>query len=93
MSDLIKRDDALRSIEEWYAKICKPETIQGLADILAGYSAYKDIAKLPTVDAVEVVRCKDCKWFEKPGCAILIVDDSDKPSKNDFCSFGERREV
>lgn len=52
----------------------------------------KSLDEAPAVDAVEVVRCKDCKWFEKPGCAILIVDDSDKPSKNDFCSFGERRD-
>lgn len=49
------------------------------------------IADQPTVEAVEVVRCKDCKWFNAPGCAIYIVDDTDKPKENDFCSFGERR--
>lgn len=37
------------------------------------------------------VRCKDCKWFGELGCAIRIVDDTDKPSENDFCSFGERK--
>lgn len=40
----------------------------------------------------ELVRCKDCKWFKELGCAIQIVDDSDKPTENDYCSFGERRE-
>ena len=40
----------------------------------------------------ELVRCKDCKWFNELGCAIQIVDDSDKPTGNDYCSFGERRE-
>ena len=53
----------------------------------------------PTVDAVEVVRCKDCKWYQirkwddqtpKYDCrkthALLDV----KP--DDFCSYGERRE-
>ena len=40
----------------------------------------------------EIVRCKDCKWYGHPGCAIRIVDDSDKPNDNDFCSFGERGE-
>lgn len=49
------------------------------------------VCEAPTVDAVAVVRCKDCEWFNKPGCAIYIVDDSDKPKENDFCSFGERR--
>ena len=40
----------------------------------------------------ELVRCKDCKWYGHLGCAIRIVDDSDKPSDNDYCSFGERSE-
>lgn len=51
------------------------------------------LADTPTADVVEVVRCKDCKWFNDFGCAIRIVDDSDKPKDNDFCSFGERKET
>ena len=47
---------------------------------------------LNSSDVVEVVRCKDCKWFNNIGCAIKIVDDSDKPKDNDYCSFGERTE-
>ena len=39
-----------------------------------------------------VIRCKNCKWFGKSGCAIKIVDDSDKPTENDFCSFAELKE-
>ena len=39
----------------------------------------------------EIVRCKDCKWRDDYGCALRIVDESDKPKDNDFCSFGERR--
>lgn len=45
----------------------------------------------PTSEWVEIIRCKDCKWFNDIGCAIRIVDDSDKPKENDFCSFAERR--
>jgi hypothetical protein len=51
-----------------------------------------DIARFPRVDAVEVVRCKDCKHLEITGCygecrkLVRIV----KPW--DFCSYGERRE-
>ena len=41
---------------------------------------------------VEIVRCKDCKWFGKSGCAILIVDESDKPKEDDYCSWAERKE-
>lgn len=40
----------------------------------------------------ELVRCKDCKWRGKAGCAFLIVDESDKPKDDDFCSYGERKE-
>lgn len=55
------------------------------------------IEKAPTVDAVEVVRCKDCKYFNKaapndkgfcicPASNMEIVPD-------DFCSYGERKEI
>lgn len=40
----------------------------------------------------QVVRCKDCKWYGEPGCAIQIMDDSDRPKETDFCSFGERKD-
>lgn len=51
------------------------------------------VACAPTIDAVPyVVRCKDCKWFGKKGCAIEVVDETDMPKENDFCSFAERRE-
>lgn len=45
----------------------------------------------PAVDAVEVVRCKDCrfyykdeKWCERLGLCGAF-------NENDFCSHGERR--
>ena len=40
-----------------------------------------------------VILCKNCRWFNKFGCAINIVDDSDKPKENDFCSFAELKEA
>lgn len=63
-------------------------------DILLGELSHKDylkvIQRLALVPSA-IVRCKDCKWFGDFGCAIRIVDDSDKPTENDFCSFAERR--
>lgn len=52
----------------------------------------EEVDDTPAADIVEVVRCKDCKWFGDIGCAIRIVDDSDRPSENDFCSFAERKD-
>lgn len=51
----------------------------------------------PTIDAIEVVRCKDCKWFEMdntggaycnhPTCGLFNGYEPDA-----FCSYGERKE-
>ena len=55
----------------------------------------------PTVDAVPVVRCKDCKWFadnnggEWYGCKmfhVVRITPEDAPKPDDFCSYGERME-
>ena len=50
------------------------------------------IDETPTIDAVPVVRCKDCKWFGKTGCAIDIQDETDAPGDDDYCSFSERED-
>lgn len=49
----------------------------------------------PTVDAVEVVRCKDCKYSSpngKYGCNLITDDGSREMGLfgDDYCSFGER---
>lgn len=50
----------------------------------------------PTVDAVEVVRCKDCKhYYADPwgwGNCVFEGGVSRRTKTNDFCSWGERRE-
>ena len=63
------------------------------------------VACMPTNDAVEVVRCKDCKWYKESKysdlqplrfCYRLINDNGVhigyKWDDNDFCSYGERKE-
>ena len=45
----------------------------------------------PTIDAVEVVRCKDCKYYgDEHFCPLRSLADYTDP--NDYCSMGERRE-
>ena len=42
-------------------------------------------------DVVEVVRCKDCKWWHTDGCAFRKDAVKDLPAADDFCSYGERK--
>ena len=56
-----------------------------------------DVEEMPAVDAVEVVRCKDCKygnWDSEPDDAMVCMRTKDGfwRSGNDFCSYGERKE-
>ena len=62
-----------------------------------GYVDAKQIADAPTVDAVEVVRCRECKfgsWDSEMDDAMVCVRTNDGfwRSGNDFCSRGIRKE-
>ena len=54
------------------------------------------ISKLPAVDAVEVVRCRDCEhWDGFCYCNCHAADGNGSPifmRYYDFCSYGKRRE-
>lgn len=50
------------------------------------------VKEIPTADVVEVVRCKDCKWWHTDGCAFRKDAVKDLPAADDFCSHGERKE-
>ena len=44
----------------------------------------------PTVDAVEVVRCRDCKHCNEGFCVGYHAHHDVMP--DDFCSYGERKD-
>lgn len=61
----------------------------------------KIVLNQPIVDAVEVIRCKGCKYWSE-GEAGYYDDEGrctnpsgldDIANEDDFCSYGERREV
>ena len=61
-----------------------------------GYVDAKQIADAPTVDAVEVVRCEDCKLGDKVkifdlDCIWCRKGHQAKPIRF-YCADGERRE-
>ena len=60
-----------------------------------GYVSAEQIDNAPTIDAVEVVRCKDCMWRDiephdafTTGCRWYA---DEQPDDNDFCSYGEMK--
>ena len=58
---------------------------------------YSNVIKLaPTVDAVEVVRCKDCCYYNGSGFCVNgnITGNCDcdlEKEPNGYCDWGERR--
>lgn len=64
--------------------------------LLVGFTK-QVLSDAPAVDAVEVVRCKDCKYGEPNGqygckCYHYKLYETHEMSPNDFCSHGERKE-
>ena len=66
-----------------------------------GFKTRQDIEEwlnsAPIIDAVPVVRCKDCKfgdWDSEPHDAMVCMRTKDGfwRSGNDFCSYGKRKE-
>lgn len=68
-------------------------------DITTQIEEYCDLADLieiietqATVDAVEVVRCKDCRYYDDE-CPYPVCNyHEDNVKETDFCSWGEGRE-
>ena len=46
----------------------------------------------PTVDAVPVIRCKDCKWYYMGGATCMFWDGANSMCGDDYCSRAEREE-
>lgn len=86
-NDLIRRSDLL-------AKKCM---VRGHLD--TGSQCPSKVVAIPVdvierataVDAVEVVRCKDCQNARRGGSGYVWCGDRTIPL-NGFCSYGERKE-
>lgn len=65
--------------------------------ILQERTAFKyDLMDAPTVDAVQVVRCKDCKhsehWYGDKNLCYLWSETGIDVFEDGYCSYGKRRE-
>ena len=87
MSRLIDAE-ALKSYMDECSKESKFRVYYGYAESF--------IDDAPTIDAVPVVRCRECKYLfknnghDKSGCPI--IDANIWMDDDDFCSHGERKE-
>ena len=103
MDDLIRRSEALNALGDCPYNWCDEiEEIQAVADWRTHVDAIK---KIPAVDAVEVVRCRDCKHYSPLhgnrgrcnarstlGLNGMFYSHNVWTDENKFCSDGERRE-
>lgn len=111
MTDLISRSAALKDAEsiDWYHINQNGRLVSGSTSDDVSYVKFDDVISMlknaPAVDAVHVVRCRDCKLFmpyteayrKASGfdgdCAFLAgYADCDRECVHemDFCSKGER---
>ena len=62
----------------------EPEMAYGWNDLL------EILETAPTIDAVPVVRCRECKYHNKPPCPMRL--SFNWTEDDDFCSYGERKD-
>ena len=100
---LIDAENLLKEYEQinWYCVSKEGQFMRGATTednpFIHYYDGEEIIKNAPTVDAVEVVRCRECKfgsWDSEPDDAMVCVRTNDGfwRSGNDFCSRGERKE-
>ena len=84
--EYIEREAAKRELLSWAVCMNHPE-------YLMKDDALHVIDSIPAADAVEVVRCRDCKYHEDTSitehehCCLI----GKTVRYDDFCSYGERK--
>lgn len=102
MSDYIKRADlaaalsnllispwAKRWMDDYAYTAGVQEALHFVLDMVNGEVPAE--WKIPAADVVEVVRCKDCKWYEEIIFTCRQIDGV--VPEDGFCNFGERKEA
>ena len=96
MAEYIEREEALNLISDiFFATDPNGEEQCGVI------KCSKAIRNAPAADVVEIVRCKDCKYFDiEDGDALgtcmgkficVSLGGEVYPEPNHYCSYGERR--
>ena len=97
---LIDAYSLIEDIEKRYCEPCKAEG-KDYHEVACRACWVDDmileIDPAPTVDAVEVVRCKNCKkwrenWIAGIESGVCICGKPRRTKPHDFCSYGERKD-
>lgn len=96
MSDLIRR----KAVLDYPIRLDHYDEEHGNRHFVLGIESVMEYVEyLPSADAVEVIRCKDCKWSESNHsnqdgyfCHHDRHNSIWQEFSHDFCSHGERRE-
>ena len=91
MDDLISRSALKKEVEGAFNRHYEKSCYQFIHDFFN--ATIKRIKNAPAVDAVPVVRCKDCVERTATGRCNCITGRNIYVQVNDdfFCSYGERR--
>ena len=92
MTRLIDADALIEDIKSFWDW----DSIDGITATTVLKQAMTDISHAPTIDAEQVVWCKDCKcwteWSNGTGSCSRFALDWVGTDADDFCSMGERKD-
>jgi hypothetical protein len=95
MNDLISRQAAIEHLKKrLYETALNNDTEHPYYEEMADNRVSVWLGEVPTVDAVPVVRCKDCRWKEQeePGMVYCPATVGGWVDEDWFCKGGERNE-
>ena len=91
---LIDADKLLEIYKKWIPQLSSKEDEGDRRGVETCIAVLED---MQTVDAVPVVRCRECKYLEKDdglkyGRMCLKLGNSSLCHDDDFCNYGERKD-
>lgn len=89
MNKLIDADKLIRKAQRVAVEAWKMKMTASIETILNQFIDW--IKEAPAIDAVEVVRCKDCLYKDMDICAMYRLAVAGLRRYDDFCSYGVRK--
>ena len=100
MADLMTFPNTVDEFMEKYKITDTEQVYTNGAELVPIFRMKQWFEHLPTSDVVEVVRCKDCKWFDLTDPCGTLSPNAHRCKRvtrlwfedDAFCAYGERRE-